>query len=133
MSKTKHSGSCLCGTVTFEVEGAFEKFFLCHCNRCRKSTGSAHAANLFSNDASLVWLSGEDQIRSFRVPETRHVRAFCGQCGSVLPQGGSQRVMVPAGTLDTEFTMAPTAHIFMSDKAAWDHDLEKVERHDRYA
>ena len=133
MPNTKHSGSCLCGAVTFEVQGDFEKFFLCHCRRCRKSTGSAHAANLFSNHASLVWISGEDHIRSFQVPDTRHVRAFCAHCGSVLPQTGSQHVMVPAGTLDTELAMAPTSHIFVSDRAAWDHDLEKVDRHDRYA
>jgi hypothetical protein len=41
------TGSCLCGAVSFEVSGAFDSFFLCHCSRCRKDTGSAHAANLF--------------------------------------------------------------------------------------
>lgn len=49
----KYSGSCLCGEVTFEIEGDFEDFYLCHCERCRKDTGSAHAANLFSSTAKL--------------------------------------------------------------------------------
>ena len=43
----RHSGACLCGAVHFEIEGDFERFFLCHCEYCRKDTGSAHAANLF--------------------------------------------------------------------------------------
>ena len=35
----KHSGSCLCGAVRFEVAGDFERFYLCHCEHCRKDTG----------------------------------------------------------------------------------------------
>ena len=44
---TTHSGTCLCGAVRFEISGSFERFYLCHCSRCRKGSGSAHAANLF--------------------------------------------------------------------------------------
>lgn len=36
-------GSCLCGEVAFEVEGPFDRFLNCHCSRCRKATGTAHA------------------------------------------------------------------------------------------
>jgi len=52
MSNT-YAGSCLCGEVRFEIEGEFERFYLCHCEFCRKDTGSAHAANLFSSTAAL--------------------------------------------------------------------------------
>ncbi len=38
-----------------------------NCN-CRKDTGSAHAANLFSSSAKLNWLSGEDSIVKFTLP-----------------------------------------------------------------
>ena len=52
---TDHVGSCLCGTVRFKVEGEFDSFYLCHCQHCQKDTGSAHAANLFSSSAKLIW------------------------------------------------------------------------------
>ena len=39
-------GSCLCGGVKFEIRGSKGPFELCHCNRCRKATGSAFAAGL---------------------------------------------------------------------------------------
>jgi hypothetical protein len=58
----RHSGSCLCATVRFEIDGDLERFFLCHCEHCPKDTGSAHAANLFSGTARLRWLSGEDKV-----------------------------------------------------------------------
>jgi len=41
------AGSCLCKKINFEIEGEFDSFYLCHCGRCRKDTGSAHAANFF--------------------------------------------------------------------------------------
>ena len=81
----KHRGACLCGAVRFEVAGNFERFYLCHCQHCRKDTGSAHAANLFSSTATLRWLSGEDQVRVFNLPATRHRHSFCATCGSALP------------------------------------------------
>ena len=40
-------GSCLCGGVVYEIDPPFKIFQYCHCSRCRKFTGSAHAANLF--------------------------------------------------------------------------------------
>ncbi|MCB1496711.1 MAG: GFA family protein [Bauldia sp.] len=122
-----HRGSCLCGTVRFEVDGAFDRFFLCHCDRCRKDTGSAHAANLFSATATLRWVSGEDNIATFVLPRTRHTRAFCASCGSALPNVQKDgRLVVPAGSLDTPLAIRPDAHIFVDDRAAWDDHLEDV-------
>src|SRR5690348_16830765 len=69
---TRHAGSCLCGEVRFEIEGEFESFYLCHCGYCRKDTGSAHAAYLFSSTAALKWVSGGDKVRQFNLPTTRH-------------------------------------------------------------
>lgn len=124
---TDHSGSCLCGTVTFEVKGEFDSFYLCHCQHCQKDTGSAHAANLFSHSARLVWLSGADAVTSFTLPGTRHNRSFCQVCGSALPNTRiAGLLVVPAGCLDTDIAMLPTAHIFSSSKAVWEERLGEV-------
>ena len=124
---TDYFGSCLCGTVRFEVNGDFDSFYLCHCQHCQKDTGSAHAANLFSSSAKLVWRSGEDAVSSFTLPGTRHHKSFCKLCGSGLPSTQiAGLLVVPAGCLDTEINMLPTAHIFASSKAAWDEELGAV-------
>jgi hypothetical protein len=122
------TGSCLCGTVSFRISGEFESFFLCHCARCRKGTGSAHAANLFSTKAAIMWLSGQDSIKTYRVPGTRHQRGFCTQCGSALPQvqSGGGLLVVPAGSLDTAMDIRPNAHICVASRAQWDACLEDV-------
>lgn len=125
---TRHHGSCLCGEVRFEFDGRFEGFFLCHCQYCRKDTGSAHAANLFSTSANLTWLSGQDKRTQYHLPSTRHVRCFCSVCGSALPYTRSEApyLVVPAGSLDSAVDIQPTAHIFVSSRANWDHELEQV-------
>ena len=124
----RQPGSCLCGAVTFEIVGDFERFYLCHCSRCRKDTGSAHAANLFSSSAQVHWLSGKEKITTFTLPETQHSKSFCSICGSALPnlQMDGKLLVVPAGSLDCDVTIPPSAHIFVASKANWDEDLHKA-------
>jgi hypothetical protein len=130
----RYSGSCLCGAVRFEIDGEFESFYLCHCDYCRKDTGSAHAANLFSSSATLQWVSGAENVRAFNLPQTRHSRCFCGTCGSALPmtQMDGKLLVVPAGSLNSAVRIRPDAHIFVSSRAGWDHALEQVPEFDRF-
>lgn len=122
----EHLGSCLCGEVRFKLEGDFERFFLCHCSYCRKDTGSAHAANLFSSTARLEWLAGQDKLSSYQLPQSRHTRCFCSHCGSAMPYVKEPMIVVPAGCLDTALNIRPDAHLFAASKAAWDHDLASI-------
>ncbi|MFV0397974.1 MAG: GFA family protein [Bacteroidales bacterium] len=129
----KHTGACLCKRITFEIVGDFDSFFLCHCKWCRKGTGSAHAANLFSSTAKLMWLTGEDIVKTYYHKSTNHVKSFCSNCGSALPniQMSGTLLVVPAGCLDSEISILPQGHIFYAYKAKWDSDLHKVQVFDR--
>lgn len=126
------TGQCLCGSVKFHISGEFESFFLCHCSRCLKGSGSAHSANLFSSKAKIAWLSGEDDIKKFRLSGTQHMKCFCSACGSALPffQADDGVLVVPAGSLDSRIGMRPNAHICFSSRADWDNDLASLEKND---
>ena len=121
-------GSCLCGAVQFEIDGRFDHFFLCHCQYCQKDTGSAHASNLFSSSAKLTWISGQDKVKTFQLPDTLHVKSFCSECGSALPsvQMNESSLITPAGCLDDDIDFKPNAHIFTSSRARWDKNLETI-------
>ena len=54
-----HRGSCLCGAVTYEVSGDFGDGYFCHCQRCRKATGSAYASNAKIRPEQFRLLSGQ--------------------------------------------------------------------------
>lgn len=124
----KYLGSCLCGEVTFEIDGDFENFYLCHCSRCRKDTGSAHAANLFSYTAKLRWLSGQEKSKTFNFRSEGHIKSFCTNCGSALPniQMDGKLLVVPAGSIDSDINIKPQGHIYYASKANWDTEFVKV-------
>jgi len=123
----KYAGTCLCKKVAFELNGELNGFFLCHCSRCRKATGSAHGANLFSTTAELNWVSGQEHVKTFRLTGTRFARSFCDVCGSAVPTvEKGVRIVVPAGSLDCDVDRRPDAHIFIGSKANWDKDFDQI-------
>ncbi len=118
----KIRGSCLCGAVAFTVRGPFGDFTYCHCQRCRKSTGSAHAANIFVDPSQVSWLSGEKATTLFRHARAEdYPRRFCNRCGSPVPRlaRDGARMSIPAGTLESDPGCRPERNIFWSLKAPW--------------
>ena len=122
------TGSCQCKAVQYEVNAQFDHFLLCHCTRCQKDTGAAHAANLFSKSFTINWVCGEDKITTYRLPNTQHQKSFCYICGASVPdiQMQGHLLVVPAGSLDSQISTRPNAHICTSSRASWDHDLDDV-------
>ena len=122
MTKQTLKGSCLCGALKFVVTGEPTRFYHCHCSRCRKFTGSAHASNILINPEFFEWLDGEDQVGRFEHPEAKHfATCFCKRCGSSLPWLGKSgaTIVIPAGTLDDDPGVRTAAHIFVASKAPW--------------
>ena len=122
MSDVQLSGSCLCGSVVYEIAGDAMQFNHCHCQRCRKATGTGHASNIIMKPATVKWLSGENLLGRYKVPEAkRFATVFCSSCGSLLPRVAPDNsiAVVPAGTLDNDPGIAPERRIFGGSRAAW--------------
>ena len=122
MEKNKVTGSCLCGEVAYQYVGPIRVFQYCHCSRCRKFTGSAHASNIIVDPAQFQWLEGEESVGRFELPDAKHfATSFCKKCGSSLPwltQSG-KAVVIPAGTLDADPGDRPVHNIHFASKAPW--------------
>jgi hypothetical protein len=126
-------GSCLCGTVRYEVRAPFDRFLYCHCSRCRKATGTAHAANAVVKPDAFHWTAGENNVVRYDLPTARSfATAFCKTCGSPVPHltRSGLRVIVPAGTFDDEPGAKPDIHAYWGSRADWyegDPHLAKAE------
>lgn len=135
MAEKKIKGSCLCAEVVYEIEGPFKVFQYCHCSRCRKFTGSAHASNLFVPPERFKWICGEEFVGRYEHPEAKYfATAFCKRCGSSLPwavQGG-KNIIVTAGTLDEDPGIRPMWNIFWASKACWFESTESLAKHDEF-
>lgn len=118
-------GSCLCNAVQFELTTLTGPFELCHCNRCRKTSGSAFLAAVGVRREHFRWLRGRDQVQTFTLPIVREPPAyrscFCKHCGSPMPDptDDSPVFEVPAGVLEGDLQRTPDKHIFVEHRATW--------------
>ncbi len=116
-----YNGSCLCRRIQFELTAHPGAFGLCHCVDCRKSSGSAFAADAPVARSSFRLLSGSQDLREFE-SAPGSVRAFCGHCGSPVY---AYRALDPdvldirLGSLDTPFARQPLWHACVAAKAPW--------------
>src|SRR5687767_7102942 len=124
-------GSCLCGGVKFEIEQTDGPFELCHCNRCRKASGSAYRAGLLVQGKDFHLIDGKELIKTFEAPVVEappaYRQCFCGRCGCPAPRpahGGSW--FVPAGLLDDDPKIRPDKHIYVELKAPWDTIADRL-------
>ena len=127
-------GSCFCGEVRYEFGEHYGIFQYCHCSRCRKSSGSAHAANIMAIAADFKWLSGEDMVRVFDPPETKYFRsAFCSNCGSASPwlSKNGKVMVVPAGGLDDDPEIRPQQSVFWGSRAPWYCSVDELPQHEQ--
>ncbi len=129
MENTEVAGSCLCGQVTYQYAGPVKVFQYCHCTRCQKFTGAAHAANVIVEPAQFDWLTGENLVGRFEMPGAKHfATAFCKNCGSSLPwltQSG-KAVVIPAGTLDGDPQIKPEHNIYLANRAPWYEAVDSI-------
>ena len=115
------SGSCLCQGIRFEINGRVSAIGMCHCAQCRKVSGVASNAVLFTATDSLEWTNGEDLGMSWEKP-SGWGSTFCRVCGSPVPRlhPNGKVYFVPAGLLDVDPGVGIERHIFVGSKAPWD-------------
>ena len=120
-------GSCLCGGVTFEIDKAVGPVEYCHCNRCRKVSGSAALLTIGVNTADYRLLTGREQIASYAAPilyePPAYQASFCRNCGCLVPPADPPGPWfeIPMGLLDDDPGLLPDKHIFMELAPAWSH------------
>lgn len=134
MNDSKIKGSCLCGKVNYQYSGEVKVFQYCHCSRCRKFTGSAHASNIIIDPKQFIWLKGSDLVGWFEPKDTKHfATSFCKNCGSSLPwlSKSKKAMVIPAGTLDDDPQARPMHNIFCDSKAPWFLDSESLPKFDK--
>ncbi len=116
------SGGCLCGDVAFTYTGSPKFVMNCHCSRCRKVKGAAHATNAFVPVDQFKWLRGESNVTNYDLPQAeRFGHCFCARCGSSQPREspGTGMFNIPVGSLNSAPGKAARGHIYTDSKAPW--------------
>ncbi|KAI1075453.1 Mss4-like protein [Whalleya microplaca] len=129
-------GSCLCGSVEYTLANGYGRMALCHCQNCRKISGSPFAAGSVCKVENFNIVAGQGDVALYEDKNprdgTRIKRCFCRRCGSALYnlQDKSPRiVIVYMGTMDgvqgegvpPEAAWTPQEERWYKHKAGWLH------------
>ena len=118
------TGKCLCGNVTYEIDGDLLATAVCHCDHCQRQSGGAFSVNLIVHESQMK-VSGTLSTFEDRGENGDAVyvyRRFCGDCGSpifsalVEPAGV---IAVKAGTLDDRSDVMPGVQAWCEHKQPW--------------
>lgn len=130
-----YKGSCLCGSIQFELDGNVTEIIHCHCSLCRKASGSAYATNGFINAQDLK-LTDRDSTLTFYESSEGKRKYFCKSCGSPIYSSNAQspeRYRLRLGALDSDISGRPISHNFVTSKANWEDlnaELPHYEKHE---
>ncbi|MFC3852239.1 GFA family protein [Salinispirillum marinum] len=93
--------------------------FQCHCELCRKQTGTSSSSGAVVEQRNFQWLSGEHSIGKWE-KSTGFTSHFCNYCGSTVPNQfrGSDLYWIPVGLLDGK-DIVTVANLFECEKADW--------------
>jgi hypothetical protein len=69
-------GSCLCGGVKYEIDGALGAVTNCHCSLCRKMSGSAFSSGSTIPTASLRFVSGAELLKEWESSPGRDIIGY---------------------------------------------------------
>lgn len=72
---------CSCGACSIQVRGEPSLNGVCHCDDCRRRTGSAFGWQAYFPDDQVLNASGDFTQRRIR---DEQVRSFCPACGTTL-------------------------------------------------
>lgn len=126
------TGSCLCGSVAFKIEGQLRDVLACHCRQCRKQSGHYWAASAVPETA--LKLTRNEGLAWFRASDTAQ-RGFCRCCGSTLfwKADNASRIAVGAGSLSAPTDLALTRHVFVADKGDYYEIVDGLPQYQQFS
>lgn len=128
------TGSCLCGSVTFEYTGDVGAAAYCHCTDCRKTTGSAFNISIGLDTDQFKITKGTAKAFTKTADSGQSItRHFCGDCGAPLYTSSPahrDKVYIKAGALDDPSAVRPAYQSWTRSRVSWskiDDDLPGFE------
>lgn len=114
-------GSCLCGSIKYEVELIPGKIFNCHCQYCRKAHGADYVTVAIAKASTLKVTDSDGALKEHK-NDIGGFRAFCSCCGTRLMNYAPDKdtyFSVMLSTVDTPMDFKVSAHVNTESKASW--------------
>lgn len=117
------TGGCLCGQVRYAYRGEVGPSIYCHCNDCRRITGSAFNVGVRFEHAQFTLTAGTTKGFTKQADSGNELtRHFCANCGSPLYSSAPRNrsfIYVKAGTVDDPTLIEPASQSWVTSKVKW--------------
>ncbi len=117
-----YQGSCLCGSVKYQLKSHPKAITNCHCTMCQKQHGAAFSTYGSVPTEDLIYQAGNEVLATYRSSENVS-RRFCGECGSSIEWSGSLAfsdwVSIAIATLDSPLQIEKIRNVNLETKACW--------------
>ncbi len=113
------TGSCLCGAVSFRLQGPLRQPRYCHCEYCRKFSGTSPASWAMAHRPHL---ETNQQTELIRYDSGHGIRCSCGICGSPVwfeSKDYADVVGIPLGLIDEGEVPTPEFHLWTDSMPTW--------------
>lgn len=113
------TGSCLCGSVNYKSNSDPLVIQNCHCDQCRKATGSVYLTNLFIKEENFEITGEVNNYTHLSDTGNKMTKYFCPNCGSQVFGKNSGRpgiITIRAGTVNEKDIIKPIRNLFLKSK-----------------
>jgi len=113
------TGSCLCGSVNYKSNSDPLVIQNCHCDQCRKATGSVYLTNLFIKEENFEITGEVNNYTHLSDAGNNMTKYFCPNCGSQVFGKNSGRpgiITIRAGTVNEKDIIKPIRNLFLKSK-----------------
>lgn len=114
-------GRCLCGAVSYTLEGELLYLYNCHCAECRAFSGASFATNASVETAAFALQDPGDRLRRYATANGGG-RYFCSDCGSPIysaASDGQAFISLHCGSLEAPPDKALDANVWVEEKCPW--------------
>jgi hypothetical protein len=129
----EHNGRCRCGAIQYRASGHPVMVEYCHCQSCRRSSGSVvgalagfHKEGFDISSGTPAWYEANPGVR----------RGFCGTCGSPLfyeNKAYPEEVYISLGSFCKPEDLPPDRHVWFSERVTWYQTEDRLPKHDAFS
>jgi len=121
---TPLNASCQCGQVSYVLRQPPIKVLACHCQECQKLSTSPFSVTAIVAAEAIEFSGDMHEWERKADSGNRNIASFCPGCGNRIyhynPDDAStlKVKLKPVGLADFS-VLAPTAHLWVSEKQSW--------------
>jgi len=125
----QRGGGCRCGAIRYLAEGDPLWVAHCHCESCRRATGTALVTYAGYAHSQVTFTEGRP---AGYASSPGVVRSFCATCGTPIAYQGdrwSEEIHLLLCTLDDPESLEPQGHVYVAEQLRWLKLADGLPRH----